>query len=281
MIRAVPPRGYSRHGSIYVPSAGHRVADARQHPFWGMHGARARARGGFDPWFESDYQSNITHYFGAAAEELYLPGEPASGAITGKIAGNVLSPVTSPLHRQTLSGTHLGAGFDDGTLDSFDAAANTVHDYTGTTVAFAWLCPVLVTTINTTQRDIGLGKRTATVGWETTLTTTLLRLFLQGTLGVNAVSVPGWTGLGYIFGGVSVTANAGYLRTQTGAATMASIATTIGSLANTALTSLGSGRIAARGHVCGATLIFAGAGAETVLANAATTLPAWWAEATA
>ena len=89
---------------------------------------RGAAAPSFDPWL-SNGQSDVLHYVGANAADLYLTGVPASGNIAGSIAGNILAPVTSPLYRQTVYGAHLGCGFDAATADSFDAAAG-VHQVT-------------------------------------------------------------------------------------------------------------------------------------------------------
>jgi hypothetical protein len=65
---------------------------------------RARGAGvSYDKWL-SGGQPDIQHFFGAPAEELYLPGNFASpNNIVGSIAGNALTPVTTPRWREQLA----------------------------------------------------------------------------------------------------------------------------------------------------------------------------------
>jgi len=294
------PKGFSRHGHIYVPTVTAR--DRANLAWFGEEAKRRRVTAGpgfggmygrfimrsaspaRDPWFESNYQANISHYFGAEAEELYLPGEPASGAITGKIAGNVLSPVTSPLYRQTLSGAHLGAGFDDGTTDSFDAANATVHDLT--TGAFAILVPFAILTAPIAIGRTCIGKRQGTpyYGWEFYFTAASgLHIAVTGTLTSRDIfPVPAGaktTGLYYClyFGSVASDIIGAYASFGNNTYSYSAV----GSITSTATFALGSQRLTALGVVLGPILLFSGANAENVIAARATKLPAWWAEATA
>jgi len=289
------PQGFSRHGHIYVPTV---TAQDRANLAWFGEEAQKRvSSGGFgavvarlvsrsaqpacDPWFGSNYQANISHYFGAPAEELYLPGEPASGAITGKIAGNVLSPVTSPLYRQTLSGAHLGAGFDAGTTDSFDAANSSVHSYSNL-VAYSVLIAVRIQAVTVNEL---FGKRSATLGYEAYLTTGRIYHTSVGVVGSATPYVPwvaaDWYGipiwLSYWW---SPATNAFGIDSSIAGGTSALISS-VGDTTNASTFALGSQRVSAAGFVLGLAIIWSGADAETVIAARTTTLPAWWAEATA
>jgi len=288
------PQGFSRHGHIYVPTARERAdlawlgneAEKRRAvagPHW-TGGFAMRKRGlAYDPWFGSDYQANITHFLGAEAEELYLPGEPASGAITGKIAGNVLSPVTSPLYRQTLSGAHLGAGFDHASYDSFDAADAGVHDY-GVDTPFAQLVVFRVVSWPTSYRNMwGKSSTVPLVGYEPRLSAAgAINVVLRGALSLGAlygpVVNPG--DVCAVLWGQSVDADADVYVDHTGT-TSTAVRSVIGSLSSTAVFSLGSNRLTAVNVIIGLTIIFSGANAETVLAARGDTMAPWWAEATA
>ena len=255
-------------------------------PFW-SHSFGMRRRGSavtYDPWF-SGANTDLLHYFGANAEELYLPGEPASGNIVGKIAGNVLSPVTSPLYQQALTGAAndpLGAGFDNGTTDSFDAATSAVHDVAGD--AFAILVPAYLPA-SVSSGSI-LGKTNAAVqGYRIHISSGPK---ISAKLYDNAGGGQAWTTadavpVAEVFYAVlwrSIVLSTSGVLTSAGETTVDS--TTMQSLANASAFALGScSSYTATGIVLGPVAIWSGAAAETVIANRATTLPAWWAEATA
>jgi len=237
--------------------------------------------GGFicDPWFRGpDAATIIQHvecYYDAAPEEVYHPGGPAAGTITGGVAGNVLSPVLTPHYQQVLTGIAddpLGAGFDDGTTDSFDAANAAIHNFT--VGAFALLTTVCVTTVVHSSRNV-LGKRSTIApnpGWAITANTTHLTAAFDDGVAFAFPSVAYIAPLNPVLLFRSITGGIVGIRTLVGEQTSGVIA---GSLGSVQLFSLGSNVSSATQVVVGPTIIWRGATAEAVITNRAVTLPAW------
>ena len=224
-------------------------------------------------WFKNG-QSDIMTHFGAPAEELYLPGVPASGNITGSIAGNVLTPVLTPKYQQALTslpGDPLGAGFDIGTQDSFDG------DYHAFTTSFAILVPFSGTNPDAQYRAV-LGRRVGSggLGYELIVRDdSLIGVADNGAQLLATAAGDYSSGLHYGFFGVSLTTAILYAYSDLGSGQSGATAT---SVLTGGTFSLGqSAHRLAPGLTIGPVIIWSGAAAETVIANRATTLPAWWA----
>lgn len=242
-------------------------------PHW-THSFGLRQRYVYDPFF-SGGNTDVNYYFGANSTEVYVTGEPASGNITGKVAGYVLSPINTPLYQQTVVGTRKGCGFDSATTDSFDAANNTIHDLT--TGAIAVLVPMYVNVVTTNFENV-VGKAAyGANGWQMQFRTGL-RWRVKGATTEKIVSATALsTGLCYGFGWRSISSN------QIGIATsfQADVTDTDGTGTATNTTTFALGSVAslnAAGIYLGSTVIWTGAAAETVIAGHATTLPAWWSK---
>jgi hypothetical protein len=238
-------------------------------PHW-THSFAMRSRA--DKWFANG-NSDIKYWFGADANELYMTGEPASGNITGKIAGNVLTAVTTPAYQQALTGgadDPLGVGFTDNSADSFDAANNTVHEF-----AAGSFC--ILSTYKITAGGIRtmLGKFAPWAGY------VLYRnygtdcfVYWNGSARTIAHAAAGTADYVMIF----QNATAPEWGVLTGATGEHKYTSATLDVTNTRIFSLGSVVSAlATGCVLGPTIIWTGADAETVIAARATTLPAWWA----
>ena len=244
----------------------------------GLFRGRTHPSGGpsYDKWF-SNGQSDINHFFGADAEELYLPGEPASGTITGKIAANVLTPVTTPTYQQALTGLAddpLGVGFHEATYDSFDASGSGVHDYT--TGPFAMLIAFNIVNVPSQITALGGKRGGANIrGYELQVWrgSKYGVAFDPGGTAIRAdVNVNPAPGAHYMFAwrqGTEVGC-----KLEVGETTNTVLVTS--NLTTTALFALGSLYLPTPDSVAGPTIIWSGANAETVIANRATTLNAWW-----
>lgn len=221
-------------------------------------------------------QTDVVDLFGAACDDVYRAGEDASGGITGKVASNVLSPIASPDYQQILTGIPgdpRGVGFDDASADSFDAAFSTVHDFT--TQAFAALGFFRVTDLFAAvgQKQI-FGKRAGLSGFTLRTSSSKISYLVAGDITYKTISVGASPNVGDLMYGM-VWRNG----ISTGLDSSAGNITDdldVGSITNAALFSLGQGHNDAAGIVLGGTIVWSGAEAETVIANRATTLPAWW-----
>ena len=243
---------------------------------WRSLGGTSAVGGGVDKWCR-DGQQSIIQLFGAAAYDLILPGNPASGNIVTAILGNVLTPVTTPLYQQALTGLPgdpLGAGFDRPTTDSFDAATNAVYEFAAG--SFAILCPFRVTNAGAGILDV-FGKRIATEdtnGYTLGISTDAIRWNTASGAGANAddlVFDNDTTAPHYAFVWSDSTGTGIY-----GDYGTAATATPV-DVTNTALFALGSARLNACGVTVGPMPIWTGASADIVIAGRATSLPAWWA----
>jgi len=239
------------------------------------------------PWFANGNGSDdILALFGAAPTEWYDTGGVSSGNITGKIVGNVLTAVTSPLYEQTYINSTLGAGFDDGTYDSFDAADTGVHNVT--TGAIAILVPVLRNTdivrgiMGKYSNTAGLGYRLGVVGapednklqWvlEGSGAGTNRFLSVPEDLPLSAQAVLCWRSA--VSQTCGITSTWGTEDSNTFASTL--------NMSNGGKFALGSyDTTRAMGSVVGPTVIWEGAAAETVITSRVANLAAWWVLASA
>jgi len=228
---------------------------------------------GVDKWF-SNGQSDIQSFFTEAATELYLPGEPASGNITGKIASNVLTAVGTPNYQQALTGggdDPLGTGYTHATADSHDAADNTIHEVT--TGAFAWLVVYKLTNAKGSVKTIALKYHTASgYLWYSPNAGTLQARF-NGTAHNQVGPAVGTADYVLVYRSATTPRTGVYSGTDgdTGSGTNPNIS-------NAAIFALGSVfSRGCQGCVVGPSVFWTGAAAEAVIAARATDLPNWWA----
>lgn len=247
-----------------------------------------RAKGDYDPWF-SNGAADVKHFFGYNPTEIYIPGEPASGNITGKVAGNVLTAQGTPAYQQAFTGggdDPLGAGFTIGSTDAFDAANSGIHDFAGTSFAifFTWLFlgePTFTRTI--------IGKRSSTppyYGFEMQVNATDVRFVVADASGVTyqdvSVDLSAATGSGnwgpnYDFIAIDETGGFKYHDTSLGNAAPQvknSCAT------NPQLFSIGQNRLTPANMVLGPLCVWEAAdNAENVITDRAISLSSWRAKA--
>lgn len=228
------------------------------------------------------YPANNTELAAAgfpAATEIYLPGGPASGDITGVVASTVLADVVTPAYRQAFDPTAavLGAGFTVDTGDAFKAANATFHDANATAIAF--LTTVILTTPGT-SRDI-LGKREPAgdgYGYELQhKSDASVGFTVKGPANIDTKYVTPVSGaLAYLCCGYSPGRDELVIKTKGDKVVSAGAYTRNGNTTNTQDFSLGRGKLFTTNMIMGPTYIWEGAGADTLMASIDAICDGWW-----
>ena len=247
-------------------------------PFW-SHSYGTRSRGAVDKWF-SNGASDIAHWFnGAVADELYMTGEPASGNIVGKLNGNVLTPVSTPAYRQTLTGDPgdpLGVSFTNSSTDSFDG---NYHNHT--TGAMARLVTYVVGFSSLNRCVMGRSANGVSAGAKILRPSGTWSAFFSGTEGtINGDYSPGALDgtARWVLQFLSITEDiAGSYSSTDGEQTTSLTVSPVGDITSAANYSLGSlGTMLSAGITIGPTLEFSGAEAERIINVRATDIATWW-----
>lgn len=230
-----------------------------------------RARG-IDKWFANGVR-DVSHFFSASPTDIIRPGDFASGNLTSAIQGNTLTAVTTPLYQQALTGAGddpLGAGFTNATLDSFDAADSTVYDVSLS--AFAWLVTYKLTS-SLAVNQIILGKYTSTDGYMLYgINGTTARARWDAATADSVLASVGTADYLLMYSDPGIPRSGLYTGTSGDSGGPSTPNT-----ASSNVFSLGSHQSwNAQGIVLGPCVFFVGSAAQTVIANRATDLPAWW-----
>ena len=237
-----------------------------------------RAWDGADKWFRN-LNDDCYYWFANKATEIWFPGEPASGNIVGKLLGTTLSPNSTPLFKQALTGSAndpLGCKYRDGTFEGHRGANASVMDILTENFVFVHVFRATGTPSSTLN---AFGKRETgglLTGFEFNASAADVRFVVDAGTPTRTSTVA-WTtpnyDLHYAFCHRYGT-NCGLL-TDFGTAS-GSTTGCDGSLTNSGLFAIGSGRTTAAGFVSGPLLLFKGTSAEAMTSARASIMPAWW-----